>query len=64
MARPSVMPWPWFGHRTLAEVDLTERLIVESRTRILSAREQIRLGRLLYKAARHNPPADDQAGAA
>lgn len=55
-------PFPFFGHRTLADVDDTARL---RRREPLAECDRIRLSMLLWKAERHNPPpAPSEPGAA
>lgn len=64
--RPENMRFPFFGHRTLAEVDETARLLAMKAARGgLSYRGDERLAKLLWKAERFNPPpAPSEPGAA
>ena len=57
MAR-SAMAWPWFAHRSLADVSRTEVLLakVDARREKMTAAEAGDLGNLLQKARRFNPP--------
>lgn len=53
--------FPFFAHRTLAEVIETERLAHQP---TLTAQEAQRLDFLMWKAERHNPPAEPAPGSA
>lgn len=46
-------PFPFFGHRTLAEVDETAMLLADRHIRLS---ERKRLARLLRMRQRNNPP--------
>lgn len=57
--------WPWFGHRSLAEVDETQRLLLSKAARNgrpLPNKGDERLAALLWKARRANPPAERERG--
>jgi hypothetical protein len=50
-------PFPFFQHRTLAQVARTTDLVAAAAFRLLLPAELRELDPLLIKARRHNPPA-------
>lgn len=51
--------FPWFGHRTLAQVDETARLLaLKHAGQRLPHKGDERLDNLLWKAEHNNPPAE------
>ena len=61
-----VRPWPWFSHRTLAEVDETERLLADHRRgwkfNGIDGPKAVRLYRLLDMRDRANPGPPEETG--
>ncbi len=56
-SRRFIRRWPWLGHRTLAEVAETERLLAErARGEPYYGNNTKRLEVLLIKRDRYNPP--------
>lgn len=60
MRDPSPRRWPWFGHRTLAEVAETDRLLTMPLEEIRKRNLSVRFDNLLRKARVNNPPPADE----